>query len=79
MLRGNHLYVALPSLGIEDEFEREGSERSDVVRSSDMPILGAPRSGTLSVMFLCEERAVERERKVTSRRLSGEHCGLIGV
>lgn len=40
---------------------------------------GAPRSGTLSVMFLCEERAVEREWKVASRRLSGEHRGLIGV
>lgn len=67
-------------LGIEDEFEREGGERrSDVVQSSDVPLLGAPRSGTLSVTFLCEERAVECERKVTSRRLSGEHCGLIGV
>lgn len=58
---------------------KAGERRSDAAQPSDVPILGAPRSGTLSVMFLCEERAVERERKVASRRLSGEHCGLIGV
>lgn len=80
VLRGTRRYVALPTFGNQEEFESEGGERrSHVVQLSDLQILRAPHPGTLSVLFLCEERAVGRERKVTSRRLSGEHCGLIGV